>query len=32
MFRLAVLCQIVLFAGIGAAHAQQRRQIDATPF
>ena len=32
MFRCIIVCLIALFAGIGAADAQQRRQIDATPF
>jgi hypothetical protein len=32
MFRLATLCLIGLYLGIGAASAQSRRQIDATPF
>ena len=32
MFRCIIVCLIALSAGIGAADAQQRRQIDATPF
>src|SRR5215211_8055554 len=32
MFRRIVICLIVAFAGISAADAQSRRQIDATPF
>jgi hypothetical protein len=32
MFRFVVVCLIGLFIGIGAASAQSRRQIDATPF
>ena len=32
MFRSIIVCLIGLFAGIGAADAQPRRQIDATPF
>jgi len=32
MFRCIIVCLIALFAGIGATDAQQRRQIDATPF
>jgi len=32
MSRSIVVCLIVLFAGVSAASAQQRRQIDATPF
>lgn len=32
MFRFAVICLIGLFIGTGAATAQSRRQIDATPF
>lgn len=32
MFRRIVICLIVLFAGLTAADARPRRQIDATPF
>jgi hypothetical protein len=32
MFRRFAICLIVLFAGLSAAEAQPRRQIDATPF
>jgi hypothetical protein len=32
MFRCIIVCLIGLFVGISAAHAQSRRQIDATPF
>ena len=32
MLRLAIICLIGLFVGLGAANAQSRRQIDATPF
>src|SRR4051794_105743 len=32
MFRCIIVCLVGLFAGIGAADAQSRRQIDATPF
>jgi len=32
MSRRIVICLIVLFVGVSAASAQQRRQIDATPF
>jgi len=32
MLRRVVICLIVAVAGIGAADAQSRRQIDATPF
>src|SRR5882757_4408531 len=32
MLRHIIICLIVAFAGIGAADAQSRRQIDATPF
>src|SRR5439155_4682257 len=32
MLRLAIICLIGLFVGVSAASAQQRRQIDATPF
>ena len=32
MFRVVVACLVGLFVGIGAADAQSRRQIDATPF
>lgn len=32
MFRRVIICLIVGLAGIGAADAQSRRQIDATPF
>ncbi|MBR1268352.1 hypothetical protein JQ629_12610 [Bradyrhizobium sp. AUGA SZCCT0222] len=32
MLRRVIICLIVAFAGIGAADAQSRRQIDATPF
>src|SRR3954449_11862488 len=32
MLRRIIICLIVGFAGIGAADAQSRRQIDATPF
>ena len=32
MLRCLIVCLIALFAGIGPADAQSRRQIDATPF
>src|SRR3954469_1852149 len=32
MFRCIIVCLIGLFVGMGAADAQSRRQIDATPF
>jgi hypothetical protein len=32
MLRRIIICLIVAFAGAGAADAQPRRQIDATPF
>ena len=32
MFRSIIVCLIGLFVGMGAADAQHRRQIDATPF
>jgi hypothetical protein len=32
MLRHIIICLIVAFAGIGAADAQSRRHIDATPF
>ncbi|MBR1230976.1 hypothetical protein [Bradyrhizobium sp. AUGA SZCCT0182] len=32
MLRRVIICLIVAVAGIGAADAQSRRQIDATPF
>jgi hypothetical protein len=32
MFRCIIVCLIGLFVGMGAANAQSRRQIDATPF
>src|SRR5437868_15267924 len=32
MFRRIFICLIGLFVGMGAADAQSRRQIDATPF
>ena len=32
MLRRIIICLIVGFAGISTAHAQSRRQIDATPF
>lgn len=32
MFRFAIVCLIGLGLGIGAADAQHRRQLDATPF
>jgi hypothetical protein len=32
MLRRIIICLIVAFAGIGAANAQSRRQIDATAF
>jgi hypothetical protein len=32
MFRRIVICLIAIFIGMGAADAQQRRQINATPF
>lgn len=32
MFRFAIVCLIGLCLGTGAAHAQHRRQLDATPF
>jgi hypothetical protein len=32
MFRRIIICLIVAFAGMSAADAQHRRQIDATPF
>ena len=32
MFRCIIVCLIVTVAGMGAADAQSRRQIDATPF
>ena len=32
MFRFATVCLIGLCLGIGATHAQHRRQLDATPF
>jgi hypothetical protein len=32
MFRRFTVCLIALFAGVSAAEAQSRRQIDATPF
>ena len=32
MFRFVFICLIGLCLGIGAAHAQHRRQLDATPF
>ncbi|MET3845675.1 hypothetical protein [Bradyrhizobium sp. OAE829] len=32
MLRRVIICMIVAVAGIGAADAQSRRQIDATPF
>src|SRR6185503_16805903 len=32
MFRRIIVCMIGLLVGIGAADAQSRRQIDATPF
>jgi hypothetical protein len=32
MLRRIFICLIVVFAGVSAADAQQRRQIDATPF
>jgi head-tail adaptor len=32
MFRRIVICLIALFAGMSAADARPRRQIDATPF
>jgi hypothetical protein len=32
MFRRIIICLIALFAGVSAADARPRRQIDATPF
>jgi len=32
MFRFAIICVLGLCVGLGAAHAQHRRQLDATPF
>ena len=32
MFRRIVICLIALLAGMSAADARPRRQIDATPF